>query len=65
MSEALARDPKAAADVCIIGAGSSGVTVAKSLIERGIEPDIFEKGSDIGGMWRYRNDNGLSSCYAS
>ncbi len=65
MSEALAQHPKAAADVCIIGAGSSGVTVAKSLIERGIEPDIFEKGSDIGGMWRYRNDNGQSSCYAS
>ena len=27
--------------------------------------DCFEKGSDIGGMWRYDNNNGLSSAYAS
>jgi len=53
------------ADICIIGAGSSGVTVAKSLKDRGLSFDIFEKGSDIGGMWRYENDNGQSSCYAS
>ncbi|MGI3170713.1 flavin-containing monooxygenase [Pseudooceanicola sp. C21-150M6] len=51
--------------VCIIGAGSSGVTVAKSLKEAGVPFDIFEKGSAIGGMWRYENDNGQSSCYAS
>lgn len=53
------------ADICIIGAGSSGVTVAKSLAAEGLAFDIFEKGSDIGGMWRYENDNGQSSCYAS
>ncbi len=52
-------------DICIIGAGSSGVTVAKSLAERGLTFDIYEKGSQIGGMWRYENDNGQSSCYAS
>lgn len=52
-------------NICIIGAGSSGVTVAKSLREKGLAFDIFEKGSDIGGMWRYENDNGQSSCYAS
>lgn len=52
-------------DVCIIGAGSSGVTTAKALAQAGIAFDIFEKGSDIGGMWRYENDNGQSSCYAS
>ncbi len=53
------------ADICIIGAGSSGVTVAKSLKEKGLAFDMFEKGGDIGGMWRYENDNGQSSCYAS
>ena len=53
------------ADICIIGAGSSGVTVAKALRERGLAFDCFEKGSDIGGMWRYENDSGLSSAYAS
>jgi dimethylaniline monooxygenase (N-oxide forming) len=33
--------------------------------ERGIPYDCFEKGSHIGGNWRYENDNGLSSAYRS
>ncbi|MBR1218042.1 NAD(P)-binding domain-containing protein [Bradyrhizobium sp. U87765 SZCCT0131] len=57
--------PSNLAEVCIIGAGSSGVAVGKALRQRGIAFDCFEKGSDIGGMWRYENDNGLSSAYAS
>jgi cation diffusion facilitator CzcD-associated flavoprotein CzcO len=54
-----------AGSTCIIGAGSTGVTVAKSLKQLGESFDIYEKGSQIGGMWRYENDNGQSSCYAS
>ncbi|HRO59697.1 MAG TPA: NAD(P)/FAD-dependent oxidoreductase [Burkholderiaceae bacterium] len=53
------------ADLCIIGAGSSGIVVAKALLQRGLAFDCFEKGSDIGGMWRYQNDNGMSSAYRS
>jgi dimethylaniline monooxygenase (N-oxide forming) len=52
-------------DICIIGAGSSGVAVAKALREKGLAFDCIEKGSDIGGMWRYQNDNGLSCAYRS
>jgi len=51
--------------VCIIGAGSSGVAAAKALAQRGVAFEGFEIGSDIGGMWRYENDNGLSSAYRS
>lgn len=51
--------------VCIIGAGSSGMTAAKALASRGVAFEGFEIGSDIGGMWRYQNDNGLSSAYRS
>jgi len=51
--------------VCIIGAGSSGITAAKALKEKGISFDCFEKGSNIGGVWRFNNDNGLSSAYRS
>jgi dimethylaniline monooxygenase (N-oxide forming) len=51
--------------VCIIGAGSSGIATAKIFHERNIPFDCFEKGSGIGGMWRYQNDNGLSSAYRS
>jgi dimethylaniline monooxygenase (N-oxide forming) len=50
---------------CIIGAGSSGVTACQVLDARGIAFDCFEKGSQIGGNWRYENDNGMSSAYRS
>jgi dimethylaniline monooxygenase (N-oxide forming) len=49
--------------VCIIGAGSSGIVAAQVLNARGIPFDCFEKGSQIGGNWRYENDNGMSSAY--
>jgi cation diffusion facilitator CzcD-associated flavoprotein CzcO len=51
--------------VCIIGAGSSGIAACQVLGARGIEYDCFEKGSQIGGNWRYENDNGMSSAYRS
>lgn len=51
--------------VCIIGAGSSGIVAAKALKEHGISFDCFERGSGIGGNWRFRNDNGMSAAYAS
>lgn len=51
--------------VCIIGAGASGIAAGQVLTERGIAFDCFEKGSQIGGNWRYRNDNGQSAAYRS
>jgi dimethylaniline monooxygenase (N-oxide forming) len=51
--------------VCIVGAGSSGITACQVLKARGIPYDCFEKGSMVGGNWRYENDNGQSSAYRS
>jgi cation diffusion facilitator CzcD-associated flavoprotein CzcO len=51
--------------VCIIGAGSSGIAAAQVLNARGIDFDCFEVGSEVGGNWRYQNDNGMSSAYRS
>jgi dimethylaniline monooxygenase (N-oxide forming) len=53
------------AQVCIIGAGSSGIAACQVLQARGIEFDCLEKGSGVGGNWRYGNDNGMSSAYRS
>lgn len=50
---------------CIIGAGSSGIVCVKAFKEKGIDFDCFEKGSGIGGLWRFNNDNGTSSAYRS
>jgi len=52
-------------DVCVIGAGSSGIAACQVLHARGIDFDCFEVGSEVGGNWRYGNDNGMSSAYRS
>lgn len=49
--------------VAIIGAGAGGICAAKYLLEVGFEVTVYEIGSQIGGMWCYRNDNGCSSAY--
>jgi dimethylaniline monooxygenase (N-oxide forming) len=51
--------------VCVIGAGSSGIASCQVLHARGIEFDCFETGSQVGGNWRYLNDNEMSSAYRS
>jgi dimethylaniline monooxygenase (N-oxide forming) len=51
--------------VCVIGAGSSGIACCQVLDARGIPFDCFEVGSELGGNWRYMNDNGMSSAYRS
>ncbi|HEX2895648.1 MAG TPA: NAD(P)-binding domain-containing protein [Marmoricola sp.] len=60
-----ARTTGHAGRVCIVGAGSSGITAAQVLRSRGVEFDCYELGSQVGGNWRYDNDNGLSSAYES
>ena len=49
----------------MIGAGSSGIASCQVLHARGIDFDCFEMGSEVGGNWRYMNDNGMSSSYRS
>jgi cation diffusion facilitator CzcD-associated flavoprotein CzcO len=52
-------------EVCVIGAGSSGIASCQVLHARGIPFTCFEMGSAVGGTWRYENDNGRSSAYRS
>ena len=37
--------------LAVIGGGVSGINVAKFASESGFEPKVFEKRSDIGGIW--------------
>ncbi|THA34577.1 monooxygenase [Streptomyces sp. A1277] len=50
---------------CVIGAGPSGLAASKVLAARKVPFDCFEAGSQLGGLWRYGNDNGMSGVYAS
>src|SRR4029450_13346778 len=51
--------------VAVLGAGSSGLAAMKGLREQGLAVEGYERGSDVGGLWRYENDNELSAAYAS
>ncbi|MDQ3320691.1 MAG: NAD(P)-binding domain-containing protein, partial [Actinomycetota bacterium] len=50
---------------CVIGAGSSGITAAKALHERGIPCEVIEMSDRVGGNWAINNPNGVSSAYRS
>jgi dimethylaniline monooxygenase (N-oxide forming) len=47
----------------VIGAGSSGIAVAKALHERGVPFDAFEASDRVGGNWVFDNPNGMSAAY--
>ncbi len=51
--------------MAVIGAGSSGLAAVKALHEHEVAVECFERGSAVGGLWRYENDNALSGAYAS
>ena len=54
------------AKVAIIGAGPSGITAAKHLIQVGISNlVVFEKNNQVGGNWVYSPDPSHSSVYES
>ncbi|MGW0039204.1 flavin-containing monooxygenase [Gordonia sp. NPDC003376] len=42
--------------VCIVGAGPSGLVAARRLRDAGIPFDVFEKHSDVGGIWDPENE---------
>jgi cation diffusion facilitator CzcD-associated flavoprotein CzcO len=44
---------------CIIGAGASGLAVARNFVERGIPFDCLEREQDIGGLWNIATPSGV------
>jgi cation diffusion facilitator CzcD-associated flavoprotein CzcO len=47
----------------VIGAGSSGITAAKELREKGLDVTVFEASDRVGGNWVLRNVNSLAGRY--
>src|SRR3954447_18944847 len=57
--------PQTLPTVALIGAGSSGIAVAKALHERRVPFACFEKSDRVGGNWVFGNKNQMSSAYRS
>ncbi len=50
--------------ICIIGAGPSGITTAKNLLQQGLRNFVvFEKNYRLGGNWNFDENNDHSSVY--
>ena len=49
--------------VCVIGAGPSGITAAKNLLDRGLRVTVFDLGAKVGGNWVYTEEEGHSSVF--
>ncbi|MFY1637356.1 flavin-containing monooxygenase [Solwaraspora sp. WMMB335] len=50
-------------NVCVIGAGASGLCAVKNLREQGFGVDCYERETGVGGAWNWRHDR--SPVYAT
>lgn len=55
MNESLSKQAKITERVAIIGAGPSGLAVARALKTLGLSFTVFEKHNDVGGIWDVNN----------
>jgi FlaA1/EpsC-like NDP-sugar epimerase len=51
--------------VAVIGAGASGITAAKELMEAGLDVTILEMSGIVGGNWVFKEEDGHASVYRS
>ena len=49
--------------VCIIGAGPSGITALKNLLDEGIDAVSYDRNNQVGGNWIYSEDESHSSVF--
>lgn len=49
--------------VAVIGAGPSGITALKNLLDQGIDAVAFDRNSNVGGNWIYSEDESHSSVF--
>ena len=49
--------------VCVIGAGPSGITTIKNLLDEGIHVVVFDRNTEVGGNWIYNENESHSSVF--
>jgi cation diffusion facilitator CzcD-associated flavoprotein CzcO len=51
--------------VCVIGAGPSGITALKNLLDQGLDAVSYDLNSQVGGNWVFNEKVGHSSVFES
>ena len=41
--------------VCVVGGGPAGMALARALLAQGVAFDVFERHTDVGGLWDQSN----------
>ncbi|TVP49449.1 MAG: monooxygenase [Mongoliibacter sp.] len=49
--------------IAIIGAGPSGITALKNILDQGLNAVVFDRNNDVGGNWIYSEDESHSSVF--
>ena len=49
--------------VCVIGAGPSGITAAKNLLDEGLDITVYDYGKEVGGNWVFTEEESHSSVF--
>lgn len=49
--------------ICVIGAGPSGITAIKNLLDKGLDVVAYDYNSDVGGNWIYNENESHSSVF--
>ena len=49
--------------VCVIGAGPSGITAAKNLLDAGLQVTVYDFGKEVGGNWVFTEEESHSSVF--
>lgn len=49
--------------VCVIGAGPSGITAAKNLLDEGMDVMVYDYGKEVGGNWVFSEGSSHSSVF--
>ncbi|KAL1427553.1 hypothetical protein MTO96_017255 [Rhipicephalus appendiculatus] len=44
-------------EVCVLGAGSSGLACARQMLDYGFDVVLYERSSELGGVWAYHEDD--------
>lgn len=49
--------------ICVIGAGPSGITALKNLLDQGLSVVAFDRNEEVGGNWIYSEEESHSSVF--